>query len=153
MSGNKPACIFKFVFWVTTLSGISFLAGCFVPPTAIMQGASTTDPGHYRITPYYSYVSETGEDSDKLADQFGAHVGVGLGEKSEMQFRYDRIKVAGSESGYNFTGIPLNQKWNIFRILKAGTPSTTWSHRNQMPSLQMELAIGPLSGICPMFLT
>jgi len=79
--------------------------GCFVPPTATLQSARTAERGKVRITPYYESVNQTGEDGEKLANEFGALVGVGVGDHAEIQVRYDRIQLSGEDDGYNFTSL------------------------------------------------
>lgn len=82
-------------------------SGCFIPPMANMQSARTVEESQVRITPFYSAVEEKDGGSEKVADEFGLLFGVGLGGKSEFQFRYDRFVFPEDDDGYNFTSLGI----------------------------------------------
>ncbi len=89
---------------IALASVVTCATGCFVPPTANMQSARTMDPEQFRLTPYWSPVEERYEgDSERIASDYGALLGTGVGPNTELQLRYDRIDLADDGDGYNFT--------------------------------------------------
>lgn len=91
---------------IVLFAGACLWTGCFVPPSANLQSARTMEREKVRLTPYWNAITETGPDSEKLADEFGILAGVGMGHGTELQVRYDRIQLAGTGAdGYNFTSL------------------------------------------------
>jgi len=89
---------------VIAASALPFAGGCFLPPAANVQDARMVGQGNVRAAGFWSGLNGTEED-EKAADEFGALLGVGLGEKSELQLRVERIDLADEDDGYQFMSL------------------------------------------------
>jgi len=79
--------------------------GCFT--SSSLQSARLADPGEFEITPSYSYVNFADEKTDKVADQCGVQLGLGVSEHFNMRFRYEYIQWANRtiDGGHNFLAV------------------------------------------------
>jgi hypothetical protein len=106
---SKVVARFLSVGFVSMVGG-----GCFHPPMANMQSARTVVGSQVRIAPYYSAIDQdiddaaSGESEGRDADEFGMLLGIGAGDGTEFQLRYDRFEQAqDGDGGYNFTSLGL----------------------------------------------
>ena len=83
----------------------SVLGGCFLPPAANLQDARMVGKGNVRVTGFWSGLNDTGEDGEKVADEYGAMLGFGSSDRTEIQVRFERIAFADGDDGYQFLSI------------------------------------------------
>ncbi|HKP98398.1 MAG TPA: hypothetical protein VJ385_21890 [Fibrobacteria bacterium] len=98
--------------------------GCYV--YSAFQGARTLDTGRYSISPSASIVS-FGDDGESswITTQFGARGAVGLGNRLELQSRYERVEPHDDNNsndwGYNY--VDMGFKYGIVKdVLAVGMP-------------------------------
>jgi hypothetical protein len=101
--------------WTILLIGVVPLiaGGCLLPPAAGLQDARMVGEGNVRATAFWSGHNATGEDNEKLADEYGALLGIGTSDRVEMQIRFDRIAFTDGDGGYQF--LSVGPKFGLIR--------------------------------------
>jgi hypothetical protein len=91
--------------WKLTGAGVApfFLGGCLLPPAANVQDARIVGDRGVRVTAHWSGLHASGDGGgEKLGDEFGVLLGVGVGDATELQLRVERLEPSGGEDGYQF---------------------------------------------------
>ncbi|MDH3197740.1 MAG: hypothetical protein OEO21_05815 [Candidatus Krumholzibacteria bacterium] len=87
------------------------LGGCFLPPAGNVQDARTVGKGNVRVTGFWSGIDAHRQEGDATADEFGALIGVGGSDRSEIQLRFERLDFRDEDEGYQF--ISLGPKFGL----------------------------------------
>lgn len=95
------------LWWLACIGvALLFLGGCFLPPAGNVQDARLVGKGNVRATAFWSGLESTGDgEGEKVADEFGALLGVGVGDKTEFQLRFERFDFADDDYGYEFLSL------------------------------------------------
>jgi hypothetical protein len=77
----------RFICWFSVLI---LLNGCYTYSS--LQSAKLLVKGKYEITPSYSSISFSNDgESEKVSDNFGIQLGLGISDKVNLRFRYEQI--------------------------------------------------------------
>lgn len=74
------------------------LGGCFIPQMTNMQSARTLKEGESRLTPCFAQFKNEESDSEPVY-QIGGFLGVGVNDRLEWQFRFDRFTSLKGDDG------------------------------------------------------
>lgn len=98
-AGGGPA---RRVMGASTALVLMVAAGC-VAPFSEMQSARTVGPGNTEITPSYSHVRfSEGDENEKLQDDFGIQVAMGVNEQLDIRARYEMIRLSDADDSETF---------------------------------------------------
>jgi hypothetical protein len=76
------------------------LAAC-AAPFSEMQSARLAGLNRVEVTPTYSTVAFSNDEStEKMQDQFGIHLATGIGDRTDMRLRYERISAGDGSDDF-----------------------------------------------------
>jgi hypothetical protein len=75
------------------------------PPASSVQDARTIGKNNVRVTGYWFGLKDTGDGGDKIANVYGGLLGIGTGERTEIQFRFDHFDFVDSDRAYDFVSV------------------------------------------------
>jgi hypothetical protein len=114
----------KFLVSVPLLASLLVLISGCVAPFSDVQSAKMVGPGHFEATPHYSTVSFSGGgETEKMHDNFGLQIGVGVLSFMDFRARYERIHM-DDDANVNIFGLgpkfSLVKDWASVPISKNG---------------------------------
>lgn len=94
-------------------------AACVVPPFSTLQDARMAGPGRVELTPFYSSVGASNDgETNHVQDDFGLQGNVGLISWADLGFRYEYIRLSGSDSsdgGYDTHVFAAGPKFSLVK--------------------------------------
>jgi hypothetical protein len=106
MPATKSGPVFTFICFCF-LGAVVFLAGgCFT--SSSLQSARMLGEGEIELTPSYSSQNLSFDgNSERIAHQYGAQLGIGMSKNFNARIRYERIDWDENigDTGYNFIAI------------------------------------------------
>jgi len=146
--------IVRFLWRVALLGGASLLLGAWMPPAASMQNAHVVGDEHIRLAGSWYGLKDTGEGGNKLANTFTGLLGIGLDDRTELQFRFDHFDFSDSDVGWEFVSIGAKvdlAEDRLALILPLGMyahDGIEWSTAQIQPGVIGTLQAGQYAEIC-----
>jgi hypothetical protein len=95
----------RFVWQIPLLVAASLILGGWMPPAASLQNAHMVGDEQVRVAGSWYGLKDTGEGGEKLTNTFAGLLGVGLNDRTELQFRFDHFDFSDSDVNYEFVSV------------------------------------------------
>ena len=95
----------RLVWQIPLAVATGLILGGWMPPAASVQDARTIGKNNVRVTGYWFGLKDTGDGGDKIANVYGGLLGIGAGERTEIQFRFDHFDFVDSDRAYDFVSV------------------------------------------------
>jgi hypothetical protein len=125
MGDKSISPIFAFVLFLL-MAGLLLVSACFTYSS--MQSARLVKPGQFEVTPSYSSMRFADEGkSEKVTNQFGAQLAIGMSDRFNARMRYEYVQWDDDFADVSYSFFALEPKIGLVEdVIAVSLPVGLW---------------------------